>query len=71
MSGDLDSEILDAPHGYNFGNVSGHSRRHLVKAEPWNVTAVCGVTCTGALSSVRHVTAKLCRDCKAEMPDGR
>jgi hypothetical protein len=49
--------------GYSWSNATtrpGSTRLHLVKAEPYNNTAVCG---KGTYGTIGHTSGTLCPDC--------
>jgi hypothetical protein len=56
------SDRIDAPNGYQFGNVNGHRLQHLVACEPFNATALCGTRVYfESLSSL--TSSKVCKAC--------
>jgi hypothetical protein len=62
--------MIDTPRGYYFGNVSGHELRHLVKAEVYEATALCGVQVfRDSLTDVGHDGSKFCPKCVKKLKE--
>lgn len=65
--------VQDPPRNYGAGTVSGRDLYHLVKYEPFNMTALCGVRVMYLVESFHGTSHPVCRKCvkKYEAETGR
>lgn len=55
---------MECPNGFEWGTLDrGNTRVHLVKSEPWNRDALCGVTVYGDSMTAHGTRDRVCPKC--------